>query len=98
MQTALEYEDVLNAGGGSPSPEVIDMSISINISKDLYQQALALAEAHQVLVEEIFVSAFAEQLASWQRLRGHAARGDREKYFAVLENVPDVEPAPSDRI
>ncbi len=72
------------------------MSVSINIPEDLYQQAVAIAEAHHVLVDEVIASAFAEQLASWQRLR--EARGSREKYLAVLEDVPDVEPDPLDRI
>ena len=74
------------------------MSISINIPEDLYRQAVIIAEAHQVAVEEVFISAFAEQLASWQRLRERAARGSREKYFAVLNNVPDVEPDSIDRL
>lgn len=74
------------------------MSISINIPEELYQQAVTMAEAHHVAVDEIFVSAFAEQLAAWQRLRERAARGSREKYFAVLDNVPDVEPDTADRI
>ena len=73
------------------------MSISINIPEDLYQQAVTIAEAHQIGVDEVFISAFAEQLATWQRLQERAARGNREKYFAVLDNVPDVEPNPSDR-
>ena len=38
------------------------MSISINIPEDLYQQAVAIAETHHVLVDEVFVSAFTEQL------------------------------------
>ena len=74
------------------------MNISINVPEDLYRQALTFAEAHQVSVDEVFASVFAEQLASWQRLQERAARGNREKYFAVLDNVPDVEPDQSDRI
>jgi hypothetical protein len=74
------------------------MSISINVPEDLYQQAVAIAEAHQIAVDEVFISAFVEQLAAWQRLRERAARGSREKYFAVLDNVPDIEPDPADRI
>ncbi len=74
------------------------MSISINIPEDLYQEAVAIAEVHNVLVDEVFASAFAGQLASLRRLRERAARGDFEKYFAVLDNVPEVEPDPSDRI
>lgn len=74
------------------------MSVSINIPEDLYQKALALAEAHRMPVDEVFASALAEQFAAWQRLRERAAHGNREKYFAVLDKVPDIEPDPSDRI
>ena len=33
-----------------------------------------------------------------ERLKRRAARGNREEFLAVLDNVPDVEPAPEDRI
>jgi hypothetical protein len=59
---------------------------------------LTIAKAQQMAVEEVFASAFADQLASWQRLRERAVRGNREEYFAVLDSVPKVEPDPSDRI
>ena len=73
------------------------MSFSINIPEDLYQQAAGIAKIHRVSADEVFASAFVEQLASW-RLRERAARGQRDKYFAVLDNVPDIEPDLSDRI
>jgi hypothetical protein len=67
-------------------------------AQDLYQQAIAIAETHHVSVDEVFTSAFAEPLASWQRLRERAARGNCEKYFAVPDNVPDVGSDSFDRI
>jgi hypothetical protein len=45
-------------------------------------QACRIAESHHVAVEQVFVSAFADQFATWQRLRERAARGDREKFLA----------------
>ena len=33
------------------------MSISINIPEDLYQEAVAIAEVHNVPVDEVFASA-----------------------------------------
>jgi hypothetical protein len=74
------------------------VSVSINIPEELYAQARSIAEAHHVAVEEVFVSAFADQLAAWQRLRERAARGDGDKFLAALDKVPDVEPEEYDRI
>ncbi len=74
------------------------MSVSINIPDELYNQARTIAEAQHIPVEEVFASAFADQFAAWQRLRQRAARGDREKFLAVLEKVPDVEPEEYDRL
>lgn len=50
------------------------MSVSINIPEELYAQARSIAEAHHVAVEEVFVSAFADQFAAWQRLRAAGRR------------------------
>ena len=74
------------------------MSVSINIPQELYDQARTIAEAHDVPVEQVFASAFADQFAAWQRLQERAARGDRQKFLAVLESVPDIEPEEYDRI
>ena len=74
------------------------MSVSINIPEELYNEARTIAEAHHVPVEQVFASAFADQFAAWQRLQERAARGDRQKFLAVLDKVPDVEPEEYDRI
>jgi hypothetical protein len=74
------------------------MSVSINIPEELYDQARNIAEARHIPVEQVFASAFADQFAAWQRLRERAKRGDREKFLAVLDEVPDVEPEEYDRI
>lgn len=74
------------------------MSVSINIPQELYDQARTIAEAHDVPVEQVFASAFADQFAAWQRLQERAARGDRQKFLAVLDSVPDIEPEEYDRI
>jgi Arc/MetJ-type ribon-helix-helix transcriptional regulator len=39
----------------------------------------------------------AEQSAAWERLQRRAARGDRERFLAVMDQVPDVEPKDYDR-
>lgn len=74
------------------------MSVSINIPEELYDQARAIAEARRIPVEEVFATAFAEQFSSWQGLQERAARGDRGKFLAVLDKVPDVEPEVFDQV
>ncbi len=73
------------------------MRVTINVPDELYDEARAVSEAHRVPVEEIFVSAFADQLAAWQRLRERCVRGDRSKFLIVLEKVPDIEAEEFDR-
>jgi hypothetical protein len=63
------------------------MSISFDIPDAIYQEARTLAEAHHLPVEELFVSAFAEQLPAWQRLLERRARGGRTKFLSVLDNT-----------
>jgi len=70
---------------------------SISVPEELYRQAMEIANAQHMSVDEVFASAFVEHLAAWERLRRRASRGDREKFLAVLDKVPDVEPEDSDR-
>lgn len=74
------------------------MSVSVNIPDDLYRQAREIASAQHLSVDEVISSAFAEQLAAWERLKQRAARGRRDAFVAVLDNVADVEPEEYDRI
>ena len=74
------------------------MTVSVNISEELYRQAREIAESQHLSVDDVISSAFAEQLAAWERLKQRAARGSREHFLAVLDKVPDVEPEEYDRI
>ena len=67
------------------------MSVNVSVPEELYQKAVEIAEAQHVSVEEVFASAFTEQLAAWERLKQRAARGNRESFLAVLEKVPGTE-------
>jgi hypothetical protein len=73
------------------------MSVSINLPEDLYEQAVVIAKSRKVPVDEIIASAFAEQIAIW-RLKELGAHADRQKFLAVLDKAPDVEPAEHDRV
>jgi hypothetical protein len=74
------------------------MSISISVPEELHKKAVEIAEAQRISVDEVFASAFVDQLAAWKRLQQRAARGSREKFLAVLDGVPDTEPEDHDRI
>ncbi len=74
------------------------MSVSINIPQELYDQARTIADARHVPVEQVFAAAFADQFAAWPRLQERETRGDRQKFLAVLESVPDVEPEEYDSV
>jgi hypothetical protein len=74
------------------------MSISVNIPEELYRQAQEIAESQHLSVDEVVSSAFAEQMAAWERLKQRAAKGRREAFLSVLNKVPDDEPEEYDRI
>ena len=73
------------------------MSVSVSVPEELHKKAAEIAKAQRVSVDEVFASAFVEQLAAWERLKQRAARGIREKFLAVLDRVPDAEPEEEDR-
>jgi len=74
------------------------MTVSVEVPDKLYRKAVEIANVRQVSVDEVFASAFAEQLSAWERLEQRAARGSREKFLAVMDKVPDVEPDDYDRL
>ena len=41
----------------------------VSIPEELYNKAVEIAEAQHVTVDEVFASAFVEQLAAWERLK-----------------------------
>lgn len=73
------------------------MSVNVSVPEQFYQRAVEIAKAQNVSVDEVFASAFSEQLAVWERLKQRAARGTREGFLAALDKVPDVEPEEYDR-
>jgi len=73
------------------------MSMNVSLPDELYQQAVEIAKAQRVSVDEVITSALAQQMSAWDRLRQRASRGSREKFLAALDKVPDVEPDEHDR-
>ena len=70
---------------------------SVSVPDELYRKAIEIAKALHVSVDEVFASVFAEHVAAWERLQERASRGDREKFLAVLDKVPDTDPDDFDR-
>jgi hypothetical protein len=73
------------------------MNVSVSVPDELYQKALEIAKAQRVSVDEVFASAFTEQLSAWKRLQRRADGGTHEKFLAALDKVPDVDPDGHDR-
>jgi len=74
------------------------MTAGVNIPEELFRQAREIADSQHSTVDDVVSSAFADQLAAWERLKQRAARGDRARFFAALDKVPDIEPEDYDRI
>ncbi len=68
------------------------MTVSLNISEELYDQARAIAEAQNIAVEDVFASASADLFATWQHIQEPAASGNWKKFLSVLHHVPHIEP------
>lgn len=66
------------------------MSVSVNIPEELYDRARAIAETQNTAAEDVFASTFADHFAKWQRIQEPAGREDREKFLAILNQVPDI--------
>lgn len=74
------------------------MTISFEITDDVYQRAAQIAQAQKMSIDQVFAIACAEHVAAWERLELRALLGDREKFQKILATVPDVEPDERDRI
>ena len=74
------------------------MSVSVNIPEELYRRAAVIAAAQHRSVGEVFAAAFQDHLAALERVQKRAARGNREKFLAVLDQVPDTDTGSSDPV
>ena len=76
-------------------------ALSLRLPKSLHEQLKELAEEEGISVNQFVVLAVAEKVASIstiEYLEKRAKAGSREKLLAILNKVPDVEPAVFDRI
>jgi hypothetical protein len=67
----------------------------------MYNQLRAAAKAEGISMNQFIMLAVAEKIATLSTmnyLEERAKRGSREKFLAVLEKAPDVEPEDYDRL
>ncbi len=74
-------------------------TLEVPLPEPLHEELKAWAAKENVSMEQLAATAVAEKvsaLAQLALLRERAARGDRDKFLAVLSKVPDVPPLAPD--
>jgi len=75
--------------------------LSLRLPKTMYNQLKEAAKAEGISMNQFIMLAVAEKIATLSTmdyLEERAKRGSREKFLAVLEKAPDVEPEAYDRL
>ncbi|MBW4525025.1 MAG: toxin-antitoxin system HicB family antitoxin [Phormidium tanganyikae FI6-MK23] len=75
--------------------------LNVQLPDSLYKNLQCLAEQDGISIDQFIATAVAEKIsaiATETYLQELAQRGSREKYEAVLSEVPDVEPESYDRL
>ena len=75
--------------------------LTARISDTLYQRILQLTNDQAISLDQLVETALAAQLSAWeakQYLDSRAQRGDWNRFQALLERVPNREPAEEDRL
>ena len=76
-------------------------TLSVRLPESLHKRLKQLAEVEGVSMNQFITLAVTEKVSTLMTvdyLKERAKRGGREKFEAVLENVPDVEPEAYDRL
>lgn len=75
-------------------------TLSVHLPDSLAKKAEELARTDRISMDQFIALAVAEKLSAWlteDYLNERAKRGSREKFLAVLDKAPDVEPPEEDR-
>ena len=76
-------------------------TLSIRLPDSLHKRIKQMAETEGISMNQFITLAVAEKisaLATVEYLEERARRGSRQKFEAVLANVPDVEPEEYDKL
>ena len=77
------------------------MNLSIRLPDSLHKRIKQMAAKEGISMNQFITLAVAEKmssLATVEYLKERAKRGSRQKFEAVLANVPDVEPEEYDKL
>ncbi len=75
--------------------------LSLRLPKSLYGDLKDVAKVEGISMNQFVTLAIAEKIATLNALdylEKRAQRGNREKFLAVLDKAPDVEPEAYDRL
>ena len=76
-------------------------TLSVRLPDSLHKRVKQMAEGEGVSMNQFITLAVAEKVSALitvEYLKERAKRGSRQKFEAVLANVPDVEPEVYDRL
>jgi hypothetical protein len=76
-------------------------TLSLRLPVSLHKRLALVAEREGISINQLIASAVGEKMAALETeelLATRAARGDRQKFLAVLARVPDVEPLAGDEV
>lgn len=76
-------------------------TLSLRLPNSIHKQLKKCAEEDGVSMNQFVATAVAEKLASlatMEYLEQRASRGSKDKFHAVLDKVPDVEPQKGDEL
>lgn len=76
-------------------------TLRLSLPQTLQDQVRLLAEREGITINQFIAMAVAEKTAALMAedyLAERAKRGSREDLLAILEQVPDIEPDPHDRL
>lgn len=75
-------------------------TLSINIPDSYHKMVKTVSKEDKISINQFIASAIGEKLSAMQTaayLQKRAERGSREKFLAVLNNAPDIEPEEFDK-
>jgi copG/DNA-binding domain-containing protein len=75
-------------------------TLSINIPDSYHKMVKTVSKEDKISINQFIASAIGEKLSAMQTaayLQKRAERGSREKFLAVLNNVPNTEPEEYDK-
>ncbi|HXB71467.1 MAG TPA: hypothetical protein VNY05_24745 [Candidatus Acidoferrales bacterium] len=71
---------------------------TISLPEEILRQAEELAARESISIEELVSAALSEQFAGVRYLRRRGERASGERFREALDQIPDTEPEPYDRL